>query len=97
MSDDARRVEYDLDLVRREASDRVARQRRRSELVQRVDMSHARELLKSPFKLTFSACAVLLFWTYVATPILAGLKKPWERAPIVAADRDAARMRAILA
>lgn len=58
-------------------------------------MSHARELLKSPFKLTFSACAVLLFWTYVATPILAGLKKPWERAPIVAADRDAARMRAI--
>ena len=95
LTDDERRADYDVELSRREAVARGERQRRRGELVQRLDVRRLREVARSPVELLLAACAMLIFWTYVAAPCLRGLSAPFHKAPPVAADREANRMRAI--
>lgn len=94
LSDDVTRIEYDVELARRDADQKSARQRWATRHHDGGGglLSWFRPGLL--VKWVFIACALLVCWTYAVAPILRGAKRVVEPKN-VAADRSAARMAAV--
>jgi curved DNA-binding protein CbpA len=92
LSDDAKRIEYDVELARIEFERNSRRQRHRA--------YSGGGLLPDWFRpglvvyYIFVACLCLVIWTYAVAPVLRGAKRAVEPKQ-VAADRSAARMAAV--
>ena len=92
LSDDAKRIEYDVELARLEFEKTARRQRHRA--------YGGGGLLPDWFRpglvvyYLFVACLCLVIWTYAVAPVLRGAKRAVEPKQ-TAADRSAARMAAV--
>ncbi|CAH0367423.1 unnamed protein product [Pelagomonas calceolata] len=92
LSDDAKRIEYDVELARIEFERNARRQRHHA--------YGGGGLLPDWFRpglvvyYLFVACLCLVIWTYAVAPVLRGAKRAVEPKQ-VAADRSAARMAAV--
>ena len=92
LSDDAKRIEYDVELARIEFERNSRRQRHRA--------YSGGGLLPDWFRpglvvyYIFVACLCLVIWTYAVAPVLRGAKRAVEPKQ-TAADRSAARMAAV--
>ena len=93
LSDDANRIEYDVELARVEFERNARRQRHRT-------YYGGGGLLPDWFRpgllvyYLFVACLCLVIWTYAVAPVLRGAKRAVEPKQ-TAADRSAARMAAV--
>ena len=93
LSDDAKRIEYDVELARIEFERNARRQRHRA-------YYDGGGLLPGWFRpgllvyYLFVACLCLVIWTYAVSPVLRGAKRAVEPKQ-TAADRSAARMAAV--